>query len=157
VELAVKYGFVEAALFPAPCPQGRSRIGLLAVGTRGSGVRANFESAAYRATARDVAMSLHERWVELQRGEFVRWAELSSLDLRILELELLGWGTKAIARHLGTTNASVNSKVQRLINKLQMPNRRAAALRALELGLICLTNCQDTLIRHRVAQPGWQR
>jgi DNA-binding CsgD family transcriptional regulator len=154
VELATKYGFGEAALFPAPCPQGRSRIGLLAVGTRGSVVRDRFASASYRAAARDIAMGLHERWVEMLRDELVRSAELSSLDLRILELELQGWGTKAIARHLRTTNASVNSRVQRLTNKLQMPNRRAAALRTLELGLICLTDCQDTPLRHRTPQTG---
>lgn len=153
VELAAKYGFAEAALFPAPSPQGRSRIGLLAVGTRGPGVRDRFASAGYRAAARDIAMGLHEQWVDMQRAAFVRSSEMSLLDLRILELELQGWGTKAIARHLRTTDASVNSRLQRLTNKLQMPNRRAAALRSLELGLICLTDCQDTPIRRRTPQP----
>ena len=127
VELAAKYGFAEAALFPAPSPQGRSRIALLAVGTRGPGMRERFAAAGYRAAARDIAMGLHEQWVDMQREAFVRSSEMSLLDLRILELELRGWGTKAIARHLRTTNASVNSRVQRLTNKLLMPNRRAAA------------------------------
>ena len=98
-------------------------------------------------------MGLHEQWVDMQREAFVRSSEMSLLDLRILELELRGWGTKAIARHLRTTDASVNSRVQRLTNKLLMPNRRAAALRSLELGLICLTDCQDTPIRRRTPQP----
>lgn len=98
-------------------------------------------------------MGLHEQWVDLQREDFVRSTEMSLLDLRILELELRGWGTKAIARHLRTTNASVNSRVQRLTSKLQVSNRRAAALRSLELGLICLTDCQDTPIRRRTPQP----
>lgn len=98
-------------------------------------------------------MSLQERWVEMLRDDFLRSSELSPLDLRILELELQGWGTKAIARHLRSTNASVNSRVQRLTNKLCVPNRRAAALRSLELGLICLADCQETIVRKRTSQP----
>jgi DNA-binding CsgD family transcriptional regulator len=149
VDLAAKYGFADAALFPAPSPQGRSRIGLLVIGAQRSNVRSSFRSAGYRAAGRDIAMSLHERWMEMLRGDFVRSSELSTLDLRILELELQGWGTKAIARHLRTTDASVNSRVQRLTNKLRVPNRRAAALRALEFGMICLADCQETLFRKR--------
>lgn len=153
VALAAKYGFADAALFPAPSPQGRSRIGLLVIGARDASVRNGFQTASYRAAARDVAMGLHERWIDTLRDDFVRSSELSSLDLRILEFELKGWGTKAIARHLGSTHASVNSRVQRLTNKLRVPNRRAAALRSLELGLICLEDCQETVIRRRTSQP----
>jgi hypothetical protein len=62
--------------------------------------------------------------------------------------------------HQSHRPASSNNKCvgqfqgQRLTNKLQMPNRRAAALRTLELGLICLSDCQDTPIRHRTPQTG---
>jgi len=145
VQLAAKYGFADAALFPAPSPHGRSRVGLLVVGAENPGVRDRFASTAYRSAARDTAMGLHERWIDRLREDFVRSAELSSLDLRILELELRGWRTKAIARHLGTTNASIHSRMQRLTSRLQVRNRRELALRSLEFGVICPTGYQDTL------------
>ena len=144
VELAATYGFGSAALFPAPSPQGRSRIALLVIGSRDSNVWRRFESTAYRAEARNIAMALHESWVDKLREDFIQSFELSALDLRILELELQGWRTKAIARHLRSTNASVNSRIQRMNNKLHVTSRRAAALRSLELGLVCPPDIQDT-------------
>jgi len=157
VELAARYGFADAALFPAPSPQGRSRTGLLVVGAFSGDARKRFQSGEFRAGARDVAMRLHERWTDLLREEFLQSSELSPLDLRLLELELKGWGTKAIARHLKLTEASVNSRVQRMRTKLRVSNRRTAALRSLDLGLICLADCQDTLARRPTPQPNGQR
>ena len=92
-------------------------------------------------------MALHESWVDKLRGDFIQSSELSALDLRILELELQGLRTKAIARCLGSTNASVNSRIQRMNNKLHVTNRRSAALRSLELGLVCLGDFQDRQAR----------
>jgi len=81
-------------------------------------------------------MALHERWADKLRCEFTRSSELSRLDLRVLELDLAGCCTKEIARELGSTNASVNSRFQRLNQKLRVTSRRAAALRNMEFGLI---------------------
>lgn len=145
VQLAAKYGFADAALFPAPSPQGRSRIGLLVVGAESPRVRERFASTTYRSAARDTAMGLHERWIDRLKEDFARSAELSSLDIRILELELQGCRTKDIARHLGTTNASIHSRMQRLTSKLRLRNRRELALRSLELGVIGPTRYQGTL------------
>lgn len=146
VQLAAKYGFANAVLFPAPSPQGRSRIGLLVVGAEDPNIQDRFASSTYRCAARDIAMGLQERWIERLKDDFVRAAELSSLDLRILELELRGWRTKDIARHLRTTNASIHSRMQRLTGKLQLRNRRELALRSLELGVICPTGCRDPVV-----------
>lgn len=136
VASAAKYGFGDAVLVPAPSPQGRSRFALLVIGSRDSEMRSRFDVPGYRAAARDVAMALHERWADKLRREFIRSSDLSRLDLRVLELELTGCGTKEIARELRSTNASVNSRFQRLNQKLRVTSRRAAALRAMEFGLI---------------------
>jgi hypothetical protein len=85
VESAARYGFADAALFPASSPQGRSRTGLLVVGAFVGGTRTRFP-----VTARDVAIRLHERWTEMLREGFFQSSELSPLVLRVLELELQG-------------------------------------------------------------------
>ena len=154
VELAATHGFSRAALFPAPSPQGRSRIALLVIGSRDLTVWRRFESTAYRAEARHIAMALHESWVEEMRGEFIQSSELSALDLRILELELQGLRTKAIARHLKSTTAAVNSRIQRLNSKLRVTTRRSAALRSLELGLVCPSDFQDSHVGHPTSPKG---
>ena len=73
---------------------------------------------------------------EVERVIGAESSELSSLDIRILELELHGSRTKAIAKTLGTTCMAVNSRFQRLKDKLHVTGRRSAAIRALEFGLI---------------------
>jgi DNA-binding NarL/FixJ family response regulator len=45
-------------------------------------------------------------------------------------------GTKAIANTLDTTAAAVDSRFQRLNQKLGVPNRRSAATLAAEYGLV---------------------
>lgn len=103
--------------------------------------------AGDQCTALRRSMALHESWVDTLRDDFVQSSELSALDLRILELELQGLRTKAIARQLGSTNASVNSRIQRMNTKLHVTNRRSAALRSLELGLVCPTDFRDRQTR----------
>jgi hypothetical protein len=136
VDLAKRFGFDEALIFPAPSPQGRTRVALLVIGSRDPDFCKRMESASYRAEARDLSMALHEDWTDKLRGDLAASCALSKLDLQILELELRGSRTKEMAKTLGTTCTSINSRVQRLNNKLQVTDRRSAELRALEFGLI---------------------
>ena len=136
VDLAERFGFQEAIVFPAPSPLGRARVALLVVGSRDPAFQERMKSTEYVAEARNVSMALHEDWTNKLRSDLAESSELSSLDIRILELELQGSRTKAIAKTLGTTCMAIDSRFQRLKNKLHVTGRRSAAIRALEFGLI---------------------
>ena len=111
VNLADRFGLANAILLPAPSPHGRSRIALLAIGARETRLHERLESRSYRAAARDAAMALHEQWTEATRTRFVRSTELTTFDLELLQFELDGVGTKAIARAIGLTSRAVDSQV----------------------------------------------
>ena len=89
-------------------------------------------------------MALHEDWTSKLRSDLAESSELSSLDIRILELELQGARTKAIAKTLGTTRMAIDSRFQRLKDKLHVTGRRSAAIRALEFGLISAPEQEPT-------------
>jgi DNA-binding NarL/FixJ family response regulator len=135
VDLAAAYGFSAAALVPAPAPSGQARIGLLVVGTATSEPRPMLVGPDHRAIARDLAMALHEAWVEELPIETSASLELSPTEKRLLELELRHLGTKVIARELQMTCASVDSRFQRINRRFGVSGRNLAALRALELWL----------------------
>lgn len=61
---------------------------------------------------------------------------ITPTDLALLSLELRGHTTKTIARHLGVSISSVDSRFQRLNVKLGTVSRKAAAHLAAEYGLI---------------------
>jgi DNA-binding CsgD family transcriptional regulator len=136
VNLAAEYGFSTAALIPAPSPLGQSRTGLLVVGGATAASCPVLERSERRAVARDLAMALHEAWVEEARISPSVSVELSQAEKRLLELELRHLSTKVIARELRMTCASVDSKFQRINRRFGVAGRHIAALRALDLGLI---------------------
>jgi DNA-binding CsgD family transcriptional regulator len=136
VDLAAGYGFSAAALVPAPAPSGQARIGLLVVGRETSAPHPMLVGPDHRAIARDLAMALHEAWVEELPMETDASLDLSPTEKRLLELELRHLGTKVIARELQMTCASVNSKFQRINRRFGVAGRHLAALHALELGLL---------------------
>ena len=135
VQLAAKFGFRRTALIPAPAPEGQSRVGLLALGTT-EDVGPLLATTRRRAMAREFAMGLHESWVRDPPRPAAADIHLSSLEARLLELELEGLVTKAIARQVGITCDSIDSRFQRLNRRIGVDSRHEAALLCLELGLI---------------------
>jgi DNA-binding NarL/FixJ family response regulator len=83
-----------------------------------------------------VAMELHEWWSARMRDDLIQDAHITVEDLALLSQEWLGHGTKAIARALRLTPASIDSRFQRINAKLRVANRKAAARLAAEYGLI---------------------
>jgi DNA-binding NarL/FixJ family response regulator len=63
-------------------------------------------------------------------------ARITDDDLVLLRHERLGHATKVIASALDTTASSIDSRFQRVNQKLGVPNRKAAATLAAEYGLI---------------------
>jgi DNA-binding CsgD family transcriptional regulator len=135
-KLAAEFGFRSALIVPAPSSGGRTRVGVLCLG---SSMQGFVEADGYEAltfAARSLAMELHEWWIRQIKRELIRNAGITEEDLVLLKLEHLGHGTKAIAAELNTSTSSVDSRFQRVNQKLVVPNRKAAAKLAADYGLI---------------------
>lgn len=137
-DLATQFGVKSAFIVPAPAAGGVSRVGVLMLG---SSLEGHFDQdrtqlAVVKPLARSLAMELHEWWVRKTRGDLLASSRIGQDDLELLRFERAGLSTKEIARKLGTTAASVDSRFQRLNAKLGTPNRKATARLAMEYGLI---------------------
>jgi DNA-binding NarL/FixJ family response regulator len=136
VRLAARFGFESAVIIPAPSSGSLSRIGMLCLGSFTPGFFEDSGYAALKVAARPLATELHEWSTAQLRRELIEAARISDEELVLLERHRRGFTTKRIASSTGFTHASVNSRFQRLIAKLDVPNRREAARLAAEYGLI---------------------
>jgi DNA-binding CsgD family transcriptional regulator len=135
-ELARHYGFASGLIVPAPSATSLSRVGVLCLGSSREGYFEAGGLGPLRIAARSLAMELHDWWIGRIKGELLANAGLTEEDLALLRWERRGLGTKAIASTLNTTTGAVDSRFQRLNQKLGVPNRRAAATLAAEYGLV---------------------
>jgi len=136
VELAQRFGFRSAVIVPAPSGGGLSRTGVLCLGSSRPGYFDDEGYVTLKVVARGVAMELHEWWLGRLRDQLVATTGITATDLALLNQESLGHTTKTIARLLGLSTSSVDSRFQRLNIKLGVANRKAAAHLAAEYGLI---------------------
>lgn len=136
IRLAERFGFRSTVIVPAPSSGGLSRVGVLCLG---SSIPGYFEAEGYVAlklVARSVAMEFHEWWLARIKTEMIDTARITEEELALLALERKGNSTKEIARELGSSTGSIDSRFQRINAKLGVSNRRAAARLAAEYGLI---------------------
>jgi GAF domain-containing protein len=136
VDLAGQFGFRSGVIVPAPSSGGLSRVGVLCLG---SGDPDFFEGEGFFAVkviARSLAMELHEWWIGQIKRELIANARITEDDLVLLQHERLGHSTKVIAAALNTSASSIDSRFQRVNQKLGVPSRKAAAILAAEYGLI---------------------
>jgi hypothetical protein len=136
VRLAEQHGFCSAAIVPAPSSSGLSRVGVLCLGHSQRGYFEGEGFATLKILARSLSMELHEWWVNRIKRQLVAEARISEDDLMLLRHERAGLISKEIAAQLGTSKSSVDSRFQRISDRLGVPNRRAAAALAAEYGLI---------------------
>jgi len=136
IRLAERYGFRSTFIVPAPSSGGLSRIGVLALGSSTAGYFQGEGIPALKVATRPLAAGLHEWWVRQVGQELIESARIAAEDIVLLELHSKGLGSKDIARALGSTPSSVHSRFQRLIARLGVANRTAAARLAAEYGLI---------------------
>ena len=135
-ELARQYGFASGLIVPAPSATSLSRVGVLCLGSSQTGYFEAGGLGPLRIAARALAMELHDWWIARIKGKLLVNAGLTEDDIVLLRYERSGLGTKAIAATLNTTTGAVDSRFQRLNQKLGVPNRRAAATLAAEYGLV---------------------
>ena len=133
---AAEHGFRWGIVVPAHSIS-TIRIGVLYLGTSEAGRDSVRESLLrHRTVMRAFAMELLEWWDAKLRGASLEDLELDDLDLDLLAKAHEHATAAEAARELGVTVSRVNSRYERLARKLEAPNKRMAAERALELGLI---------------------
>ena len=135
-ELARKFGVESAYIVPAPTSGGVSRIGALILTSQRAGFFECPTSRHLKPIARALSMELHEWWTRRIREDIIVDHRIDDTDLELLRLEKRGLKTKQIAAETHTSEASVNSRFQRLNAKFGQHNRKASARFATEYGLI---------------------
>lgn len=123
-------GFRSALLIPVHGASGSGRFSLLCLGSPTLRYFEEVAPGAVRLLAEALAAEMHKWWMAETRQRLQTVTGLKDCDLKLLELELEGLGTKQIARALGLSCSSVDSRFQRINVKMGCASRRASALRA---------------------------
>ena len=136
IEVAARFGFRSAVVAPALSNAEHPRVGVFCLGSRTPGYFENHPDAYLKAAVRLVAQELHEWWSAFMRNELIVSARLNAMDIALLKHARDGHGTKEIARLIGWSTASIDSRFQRLNARLGVATRKDAARLAAECGLI---------------------
>lgn len=136
VALARRFDVQSALVVPAPASGGLTRIGVLMLGSSKPGYFDSAHFAKLRILARSVSFEFLDWYTAFVREELRRTCKLSDIDIELLKFERAGLSSKEIFRSTGISAVSVDSRFQRLIARLKVPNRRAASQLAAEYGLI---------------------
>lgn len=136
IELARRYGFVSGIVVPVHAPRGLTRLGALCIGSSRENHfdEQSLPAAAYAAIG--LAARLHAWQVAQLRADLVANVHITPDDVVLLGFEREGRGSKEIAKILGTSSLSVDSRWQRLNAKLGVSSRSKAARLAAEYGVI---------------------
>jgi len=136
VNLARAHGFASAAIFPAHSGAGLSRISVLVLGSSQPGYFEADGFARLRVGARTLAAEFHDWWLKRIRREFLLRSKFTADDLDLLRRQQLGHTSKKMAIDLGMTHQSINSRYQRMNQRVGVLNRRSALTLAQECGLL---------------------
>ncbi len=132
---AAEHGFRSGVVVPAHSVS-TVRIGVLYLGTREGLDRARDSLARHRSLLRAFSLELLEWWDAKLRRASLEDLELDELDLDLLAKAGEQATAEEAARELGVTVSRVKSRYERLTRKLDAPNKRTAAEKAVALGLI---------------------
>ena len=136
MELAHRYGFRSCFIVPTPSGNDLDRLGMLCVGSEHLDDFEGAEAGIVRTLARALAAELHDWLLHYLHQRLVQTAKLEETDMTLLALEQRGLQTKEIATITGLSRASVDSRFQRINQRLHCSSRRASALRAIAYGLL---------------------
>lgn len=136
MEIARQYGFRSCFIVPTPTGHDLDRLGMLCVGSEHPDDFEGPEAGCIRTLARSLAAELHEWLLRYLHQRLIQTARLEKTDMKLLALAQRGLQTKEIAPLTGLSQASVNSRFQRINTRLHCSSRRASAMRAAAYGLL---------------------
>jgi DNA-binding CsgD family transcriptional regulator len=146
--VARAYGFTAHLVIPTTAGAERGRVELLCLGRSHPAGFDGEDQRLIRLLAHVLAAELHDWFKRHLRSGLEQSAGLRPEDIQLLALEWQGLGTKDIALRTGLSLAAVDSRFQRLNQRLNCSNRKASARRAAEYGLL-----EDAHLPARPAQP----
>lgn len=132
---AAEHGFRSGVVVPAHS-RATIRIGILYLGTSEGLEHARQSLRKYRNLMRVFGLELLEWWDAKLRDFNLETLELDELDLALLEKAQEQATAEEAAHELGVTLSRVKSRYERLTRKLEVPNKREAVEKAVELGLV---------------------
>jgi DNA-binding CsgD family transcriptional regulator len=136
LDAAARWGFRSGIVVPAHSPSGRSRMGVLYLGSEDP---QRFDDEALndlRLVLRALAGELLDWWTRLVRAELLAGGDLSRVDVEMLRLTRQGFRSNDIATSLGLSKGAVDQRMHRLTAKFNSPSRKDAADLAYQLGLL---------------------
>lgn len=136
MEAARRCGFASGIVIPAHSPSGRSRMGVLYLGSNDPQYLDESALKQLRLVLRAVTSELLDWWTKQVRTELLAGTQLSAEEKDMLRLTLDGLGSKEIAGHLGTTKNAIDQRMHRIISKFDSYSRRDAANLAFQYGLL---------------------
>lgn len=136
VAFARQHGFGRCLLVPIAAGAELGRTELLCLGADTVPAFGAHETRPLRALAHALAAELHGWFTLKLQASLLQEARLQPQDIEVLTFEWQGLSTKEIAHRTGMSIAAVDSRFQRLNLRLRCANRRAAARRAAEYGLL---------------------
>lgn len=132
---AAEHGFRSGVVVPAHS-RSAIRIGILYLGTSQGLEYARESFLRHRNLMRAFALDLLEWWDAKLRNAGLEALDLDELDVDLLTKAQEHATSEEAARELGVTVSRVNSRYERLVRKLEAPNKRGVAGKAVALGLI---------------------
>ena len=136
VDLARRFGVASSLIVPIPAAGAVSRVGVLMLGSSHPDFFQGSEYSKFKLHARNLAHEIHEWYVDFMKTQLLTASNLSDQDIELLKLARAGMGTKEIAKYTGQKISAIDCRFQRIIARLKVPSRNAAARLAAEYSVI---------------------
>lgn len=136
LDLARNSGFGSYLIVPMLAGAELGRVELLCLGKGPDDGFEGEDQRIVRLLARALATELHDWFSVHLRTGLQQAARLQAADIHLLAFEWEGLSTKQIAQRTGMSMVAVDSRFQRLNQRLNCPNRKASARRAAEYSVL---------------------
>ena len=136
MEAAKSAGFKSGIVVPAHSPSGRSRMGLLYMGSSDPDHFNVQKLTQYRVVLRSIAAECLEWWIKKIKEELIERVDLKHDEIEILRYTQRGMQAKDIAYLCGLTKDAVEKKLSRLALRFNTTNKKKTAAIAESYGLL---------------------
>ncbi len=129
-------GFKSGLVVPTHSSIGRSRMGVLYVGSRDPNFFNETALAKTRILLRSLSGELLDWWIRKAKTDLLGESTLTVEEIYLLRLSHAGHKSKEIAQHLSASKAAVDQKLFRISSKFGTSSRKIAAQMAHDFGLL---------------------
>jgi DNA-binding CsgD family transcriptional regulator len=129
-------GFVSGVVIPAHSPSGRSRIGVMYIGSRDPDYFNEAKLRKHRMLLRSVSSEMLDWFVRDEKKALLPLGDLSKEELELLKMTHGGYKSTEIADNLSLTKSAIDQKLFRLAKRFGTGSRKTAAAIAFRCGLL---------------------